>query len=413
MSPDPSPSAPPPEDGGDDPGIDLDRWRGEFPILEETTYLISHSLGAMPRAARDRLNEYADSWATRGIRAWSEGWWDSPIETGNLLAKILDAPEGSVAMHQNVSVVQGLLASCFDFHAPRNRIVYTSMNFPSVMYVWEAQKRRGAEIVVVESHDGVGIETEALLDAIDERCLLVPISHVLFQTSFRQDLKAIVDKAHEVGSLVLADCYQSTGTVPFSVRDLGVDMVCGGSVKWLCGGPGAGYLYVRPDLTEQLQPALTGWMAHTEPFAFEAGPQRYASDIRRMLHGSPAVPSLYAAQAGYQIISEIGVEAIRAKNLRQTDRFLDQAKEFGFTTHSPTDSNLRGGTVTLSVEHAPAVVSALAERDILVDCRPEVGLRISPHFYTTDQELDLCLDAVVDILKTGAWEQHQKQSTSY
>ncbi len=387
--------------------------RAEFPILEKSTYLVNHSLGAMPRKVYDALREYADMWATRGIRAWAEGWWASPVTTGNLLARIFNAPEGSVVMHQNVSVIQGLLASCFDFEGPRNRVVYTSMNFPSVMYVWEAQTRRGAEVVEVPSRDGVGVETEDLLAAIDERTLLVPISHVLFQTGFRQDLAAVVEKAHSVGALVVADCYQSTGTVPFDVRALDVDMVCGGSVKWLCGGPGAGYLYVKPGLRDRLEPALTGWMAHAEPFAFEPGAQRYAGDATRMLHGSPAVPALYAARSGYEIIGEIGVEAIRAKSVRQTTRFLERAAERGLATRSPLDPERRGGTVTLLVEHGPAVVQALAARDILVDCRPDVGLRISPHFYTTDDELDHCLDSVEEILARGLWKEYAQGSSAY
>ena len=388
-------------------------WRDEFPILANTTYLVNHSLGAMPRRVYDRMHEYAEIWATRGIRAWAEGWWSSPVDVGNLVGKILDAPEGSVVMHQNVSVIMSLIASCFDFRGERNRVVYTSMNFPTCMYVWEAQRKHGAEIVEVPSKDGVTVATEDMLAAIDERTLLVPISHVLFQSGYLQDLEAIIARAHEVGALVVADCYQSTGTVPFSVTDLNVDMVCGGSVKWLCGGPGAGYLYVRPDLRATLEPGVTGWMAHAEPFAFEPGPQRYADDATRMLHGSPAVPALYAARSGYEIIGEVGVDAIRAKSVRQTTRFLERAAERGYATKSPSDPNRRGGTVTLLVDHAPAVVKALAARDVLIDCRPDVGLRISPHFYTTDDELDACLDAVDEILKTGAWQQHASKTAAY
>src|SRR5262245_24620886 len=316
-------------------------------------------------------------------------------------------------MHQNVSVIMGLVASALDFKRPRNRVVYSELNFPSVMYVWEAQRRRGAEIVMVKSRDGIGVDTQAFLDAIDERTLIVPLSHVLFQSSFVQDLQAIVRKAHSVGALVLADCYQSTGTLPFSVRELDLDMACGGSVKWLCGGPGAGYLYVRPDLRERLEPMITGWMAHEHPFGFEKGPQKYAHDATRLLHGSPAVPALYAARSGYEIIAEVGVPAIRAKSVAQTTRFLERAAERGLTTRSPQAPARRGGTVTIEVPQAPAVVKALAERSILVDSRPDVGLRISPHFYNTDDELDACLDAVCDILKTGAWRKHAAQTAVY
>ena len=396
-----------------DDAAELLALRSEFPILERTTYLISHSLGAMPRGVRDRLAEYAEIWATRGIRAWAEGWWSSPVETGNLVARIIGAPAGSVVMHQNVSVIEGLIASCLEFRPSRNRVVYSALNFPSVMYVWEAQRRRGAEIVSVPSRDGVTVDTQDMLAAIDERTLIVPLSHVLFQGGYIQDLAAIVRRAQAVGALVLADCYQSAGTVPLDVQQLGLDMACGGSVKWLCGGPGAGWLYVRPDLRELLQPALTGWMAHERPFAFETGPQKYAHDATRLLHGSPAVPALYAARSGYELILRAGPERIRAKSVAATTRFLERAAERGLKSKSPADSSRRGGTVTLDVPHAPALVAALAAREILVDSRPDVGLRLSPHFYNTDDELDACLDAIVELLANGGWQEHARQERAY
>jgi kynureninase len=387
--------------------------REQFPILQHSTYLVSHSLGAMPRGVHDKLREFAVQWETRGIRAWAEGWWSSPVDTGNLVGRILDAPPGTVVMHQNVSVIMGLVASALEFKAPRNRVVYSELQFPTVMYAWEAQRRHGAEIVMVRSRDGVGVETQDFLDAIDERTLIVPLSHVLFQSSYQQDLAAITRRAHEVGALVLADCYQSAGCVPFSVQKLDLDMACGGSVKWLCGGPGAGYLYCKPELRERLQPALTGWMAHEHPFAFERGAQKYAHDATRLLHGSPAVPALYAARAGYELILQAGVENIRRKSVAQTQRFLQRAAERGLTSRSPQDPERRGGSVTLQVPDGPAFVAALAERDILVDCRPDVGLRISPHFYNTDEELDLCLDSVCELVRTGGWKQHARKGTAY
>jgi len=402
-----------PSSGGAGDRAELLALRAEFPILQRGPYLISHSLGAMPRGVRDRLAEYAEIWATRGIRAWAEGWWASPVETGDLVGRIIGAPAGSVVMHQNVSVIEGLIASCLDFAAPRNRVVYTELNFPSVMYVWEAQRRRGAEIVTVPSRDGISVATEELLAAIDERTLIVPVSHVLFQGGFVQDLAAICERARQVGALVLADCYQSAGTVPFDVAALGLDMACGGSVKWLCGGPGAGWLYVRPELRERLQPALTGWMAHEHPFAFEKGPQKYAHDATRLLHGSPAVPALYAARSGYELILRAGPERIRTKSVAQTTRFLERAAERGLKSKSPRDAARRGGTVTLDVPHAPALVAALAAREILVDSRPDVGLRLSPHFYNTDDELDACLDAVCELLGSGGWQEYATQKRAY
>lgn len=390
------------------------RYRPLFPILENTTYLVSHSLGAMPKTVYDQLKNYADMWATRGVRAWSEGWWDAPVVTGNLLAKIFDAPEGSVIMHQNVSVAESVIASALEFKAPRNKIIYTEMNFPTVQYVWEAARRRGAETVSVKSRDGMTIELEDMLNAIDERTLLVEISHVLYKSGFLMNAAEIIKKAHSVGAMVLLDCYQSTGTVPFSVRELNVDIVVGGSVKWLCGGPGAGYLYVRPDLMNRLEPTVTGWAAHAAPFAFETGAIRYAPDARRFLHGSPAVPALYAARAGYEIISEIGVSAIREKSVRMTEWFYGACTEAGFAPTSPRDANRRGGTITVNVDRVGgpsspvglAVKTELERREIIVDYRPGAGIRVSPHFYNTREELERFLSEAKSILESGAWKAH-------
>lgn len=385
---------------------DLLAYRKEFPILERTVYMISHSLGAMPRRVYDRLHEYADMWATRGIRAWAEGWWEMPVTTGDKIARILGADAGSVVMHQNVSVCQSLLLSCFDLRQKRNKIVYEAMNFPSVMYVYAAHaKAAGAPIVEIPSTDGITIDTEKMLAAIDEETLLVPISHVLFKSAYIQDAKAIIDKAHAVGAYVVLDTYQSAGTVPFSVKELDVDFVTGGSVKWLCGGPGAGYLYVHPKLRSTLEPQVTGWMAHRAPFAFEPD-MTYADDIHRFLHGSPAIPALYAAESGYDIINEIGVERIRAKSLQQTARLIALADAQGWRVNSPRDPAKRGGTVVVDVPHAAAVVQELSRRDILVDFRPGAGIRIAPHFYTKDEELEITIGEIQKILDTKAYEKH-------
>lgn len=382
-------------------------WRKEFPILESTVYMISHSLGAMPRGVYDRLQEYADMWATRGIRAWAEGWWEMPITVGDKIGKIIGADPGEVVMHQNVSICQSLIFSCFDFNPPRNKIVYEALNFPSVMYVYEAQSRDGrARVQMIESQDGVTVPLDKMLEAIDEETLLVPISHVIFKSSYMQDAKAIIERAHEVGAYVILDVYQSAGTVPFNVKDLDVDFVVGGSVKWLCGGPGAGYLYVRPDLRERLEPRTTGWQAHQEPFAFEVGPIKYADSAFRFLHGSPHIPCLYAASSGYDIINEIGVERIREKNIRQTNRLINLAIEHGWRVPTPRNPEERGGVVIIDVPHAAAVTKELIRREILVDYRPNAGIRVAPHFYTKDEEIDITIDAIKQILETRAYETH-------
>jgi kynureninase len=277
---------------------DLLARRADFPILDKTTYLVSHSLGAMPKGAQARLEEYTRQWATRGVRAWAEGWWSMPITVGNEVGRIIGAPPGCVVMHQNVSICQSVLLSCFDLSQRRNKIVYEDLNFPSVMYVYEAHRALGARIVTVPSDDGMTVPLERFLETIDDQTLLVPLSHVIFRSGFVQDVPAIVERAHEVGAFVVADLYQSAGTVPVDVTAWDVDFATGGSVKWLCGGPGAGYLYVAPRLVERLTPRVTGWMAHEHPFAFEGGAIDYAPDARRFLHGTPAVPALFAARAG-------------------------------------------------------------------------------------------------------------------
>jgi kynureninase len=386
---------------------ELLKLRLHFPILGNTVYLISHSLGAMPNETFSRLTDYAETWATRGVRAWAEGWWDMPVTTGNEVARIIGAEPGSVVMHQNVSICQSLILSCFEPTPKRNKIVYSELNFPSVMYVYEAHARNNKlRIETVKSDDGITIPLERFLETIDEETLLVPFSHVLFKSGFLQNAKAITERAHEVGAMVVLDTYQSAGTVPFSVKELNVDFATGGSVKWLCGGPGAGYLYVRPDLHEQLEPRTTGWMAHEEPFAFDTD-LRYASGIRRFLHGSPAIPALYAAQSGYRIINEIGVDRIREKSVRQTTRLIQLAEEAGFSVTSPKDAADRGGTVTVGHEDAAAITRELIRRDFLVDFRPGAGVRISPHFYTSDEELELVVREMKNIRDTRAYAIHE------
>jgi len=395
---------------------ELLEWRREFPILEQAVYLISHSLGAMPRGTFERMREYADLWATRGVRAWAEGWWDMPLTVGDEVARIIGADPGTVAMHQNVSVCQSLILSCFDTtpQTKRNKIVYSELEFPSVMYVYESHARDGRfRVEKVKSDDGTTAPLEPLLAAIDEETLLVPLSHVLFKSAFLQDARAITERAHEVGALVVLDTYQSAGTVPFSVKDLDVDFATGGSVKWLCGGPGAGYLYVAPRLQQKLEPKVTGWMAHASPFAFEDAPIRYAEGIARFLHGSPAIPALYAAQSGYRIINEIGVERIRAKSTRQTQTLIELAEESGFRVTSPRDPARRGGTITVAIEHAAAVTSELIRREFIVDYRPGAGIRISPHFYTKDEELAAIIREMRDIVETRAYAAHESAGAAF
>jgi kynureninase len=371
-------------------------YRSEFPILEHTTYLINHSLGAMPAQAEERIGEYARTWRERGIRAWGEGWWDLPLTVGDQIGRIVGAPAGTTVMHQNVAIAEAVVLSCFGPAPDRNRVVYERGNFPSVRYLYQAQ--RDLEVVVCED-DG------EIVDAIDERTLLVPISHVLFKSGEIQDVERIVRRAHEVGAHVILDAYQSAGIVPLDVTSLNVDFAVGGSVKWLCGGPGNGWLYVRPDHAEKLEPAYTGWQAHAAPFAFEEE-MRYAPGAARFLTGTPNVPALYAATAGYDLIEEIGVDRIRANSLRQTDLLIRLAEAAGFGIASPRAPERRGGTVTVHVDEFPAVHKELSERQILCDFRPGAGIRIGPHYFTSDEELERVVGQIGDIVETGAYERH-------
>jgi kynureninase len=378
------------------------RYRPEFPILERTNYLISNSLGAMPRGVYDAMKGYADTWATRGVRAWEERWWMIGAEVGEEIGALMNAPKGSVSTHQNVTTCQAVVASCLDFSGKRNKVVYTDMNFPSVMYFWEAQRPYGARVHMAKTDDGITVPTERLLDAIDENTLVVPVSHVIFRSAYINDAAAIIEKAHKVGAYVVLDTFQSLGTIPVDVQKLNVDFACGGVLKWLCGGPGVAYLYVRPDLGAKLEPKFTGWVAHQQPFNFEIGATRYTDPPFRFMNGTPHVPSLEAARPGIKIIREVGIEAIREKSKRQTAQLIDLADQRGWRVNTPRNPEQRGGTVSIDMPDAYEVCRELLQRDILVDYRPQAGVRFSPHFYTKDQELDTAIAAVEDILKERA-----------
>jgi kynureninase len=389
----------------DTPLVELTDYRERFPILASTTYLINHSLGAMPAEAARRLERFAHEWATRGARAWGEGWWDSPVRTGDLVGSIVGAPAGSTVMHQNVTVAEAIVLSCFDLKPPRNRIVFEAGLFPSVRYVQQAWSRFGAEVVVCD-------DAEAVVDAIDERTLLVPISHVLYKTAEIQPIERIVERAHDVGAHVCLDAYQSAGAVPLDVTALGIAFCVGGSVKWLCGGPGAGWLYVRPDLAEQLEPAFAGWQGHARPFAFE-DEMEHAPGAARFLTGTPVVAANYAASAGYEIIEEIGVDVIRANSMRQTALLVGLVDEAGFELTSPRDPEIRGGSVVFRVPDFQAVHAELAARDIICDYRPDAGLRFGPHFFTTDDEIRFAVEQVTEILASGAHKSRAGATAGY
>jgi kynureninase len=397
-------------DSRSDTGVTTDEsrllaTRSEFPTLTKGTHLISHSLGAVPRKARAYATQFLDEWEDESINAWHE-WLPAVRGLGDLVGRVIGVKPGTVAMLPNVSTIQGIVASCFTFDASngfegRNKIVYDDLNFSTVHYVWQEQQRRGAELCLVESRDGIHPPTEELLEAIDERTLLVPISHVLFRSSAMYDAKRVIDRAHEKGAMVLLDCYQSAGTVPLKLDEWNVDMACGGSVKWACGGPGAAYLYVRPDRLPKLRPMSTGWFGHESPFAFDMGPMKYAPDVWRMIGGTMPIPAVYTARAGWEMLESLGVEAIRAKSLRQTRLLRAKVEERGFTVNTPRSDEARGGTICFDFPGAEAVSRELSARKFFHDYRPKCGLRVSPHYYTTDDELDGFLGELDRIRASG------------
>ena len=380
-------------------------FRAEFPILTRTNYLVSNSLGAMPRGVPDRLAEYVDQWAELGVKAWAAGWWEMPITVGNEIAPLIGAAAGEVAMLPNVTITQTAVITALEYTAPRNRIVMTALDFPSVRYVYEGLARRlGAEIVVIPTDDGLGVDLGELLAAIDERTRLVAISHVLFKSACIVDVAAVCRRAREVGALVSLDGFHAVGVIPVDVKALGVDFYAGGVLKWLCGGPGGCFLYVAPELGSRLEPAFTGWQAHEHPFAFET-PMAYADGGWRWLNGTPSIPSLFAATEGPRIVRRAGIERIREKSMRQTQRLIDLADARGYKVMAPREPERRGGTVAFDVPHAYEIAQLLLARGVVVDYRPGAGIRLAPHFYTQDSELEQAVSVIEEGLATGDWKQ--------
>ncbi len=369
--------------------------RSRFPTLAHTLHFASHTLGAMPAEVADELAAYAQRWSDRGVRAWDEGWMDLPRSVAGSIERLIGARDGSVSLHPNVTVAQSVALSAMRFAPGRDRVVCTDEDFPSVLYLYEGLGSRGATLTRVAAREGRRIEAADIVAAIDERTAIVAVSHVFFRSAQVLDLEPVIRRAHEVGAWVMADAYQSVGILDVDVEALGVDLMSGGSIKWLCGGPGTGWLYVRPELHERLAPALTGWMAHEQPFSFDPGPQRLDAGWRRYLNGTPSLPAYAAAKPGFELVASIGGAALRAKSLRLTSRLIALADEAGFRVVSPREDASRGGSVCLDVPDAEAVCARLLAEDVLLDHRPGVGLRLAPHFYTRDDETDEVMSRIV------------------
>jgi len=381
----------------DDP---LLRWRDEFPILQRCTYLVSNSLGAMPRAAYDALRQYADEWAAEGVTAWHH-WLPEVGRLGDEIGRLFGAPPGSVTLHQNVSILQAILASTLDFPPQRPEVLLCQHDFPTIHYFWLEQARRGAQPVVIRGGDPIHPPVEQLIDRISPRTRVVTLSHVFYGSSYRIPLEPLVRRAHECGALVFLDGFHSVGVLPFDVREADVDVLFGGCLKWLCGGPGAAFVYVKPSLIPQLRPADTGWLSHRDPFAFAEGSIDLADDAYRFLGGTPSIPAIYAAREGVRIIGQVGADAVRQKSRRQTSLLIALALEAGLTVNTPRDPEQRGGTVALDCPDASAISETLIQRGFLVDYRPGIGIRIAPHFYNSDAECEAVIREIASLRDKG------------
>ena len=381
--------------------MSMKRYREEFPTLASGIHLLSHSLGPVPRAVRDSMIAYCDAWEYHTSEdAWATSWWTLSQRVGDRIARILGGAPGSVQIQPNASLALATVASCFDFKSSsRNKVVTSALDFPSMEYFWDAQRQIGARVEVVPSADDVSVPLERILDAIDNETCLVALTHTSYCSSYRVDARAIVERAHAKGALVLLDVYQSAGVVQLDAADWNVDFLIGGTIKWLCGGPSCGYLYVRPDLQRHLRPRLTGWVAHDSPFDFAAAPMRYAKSVRRFAQGTPSIPALYSAIPGLEIIAAVGVPEIASESQRRTQFMIEFALERGWTINTPLEKNRRGGTVMIGVDDAKTTAENLAEKKVFVDWRPRAGLRVSPHFFNTDEEIEEALNTLATLIK--------------
>jgi len=381
---------------------DLLKWRKEFPILEKSAYLISNSLGAMPKGVYNKIHDYCEIWSTWGVQAWEYEWWELSLKVGNLIAPLIGAGKDEISMHPNISLIQSILISSFDFSGNRAKVVYTDLEFPSDMYVYEKLASSfGAKIHIVKSEDGITTPTGKLIESIDEKTLLVPISHVLFRSAYINDVKTITEKAHSVGALVILDAYHSVGTIEVDVKELGVDILIGGVLKWLCGGPGGAFLWIKPELRNRLKPKITGWLAHKNPFAFE-DKMHYTDTAYRFLNGTPSIPALYTIQEGPKIINKVGIKNIREKSVRQTSLIIEEAQKKGYQINTPLESRFRGGTVSIDMPGSYEISKELIKRKILVDYRPKAGIRIAPHFYTSNEEILNAMNVLNELLLSTA-----------
>ncbi len=368
-------------------------WVREFPILGTSTYLVSHSMGAAPQQSRSALETYWSEWANDGPEAW-ERWLPRIAEIADGIGAIIGAPAGATFLGPNVSVLQAAIASCIDFRADRNEVVYEALQFPSLTYVWREWERFGANVRIVGSDDGRTIPTERIVAAITERTAIAVLSHAYYVSGAIADVRAIQAHCRSVGALLCVDAYQTTGVYPYDVTEWDLDLVTGGSHKWLCGGPGCAWIYVKPSLLERFRPAITGWMAHARPFAFEAAPMVHAPTMYRFGNGTPSIPGYMAARPGHKMIASLGIARIREHNVRLTDKLAGMALERGLRVNTPLEAKRRTGWIGIDFDGSERACRELVAQRVFVDYRPGCGVRVGPHFYTGEQEIDAFFKAL-------------------
>jgi kynureninase len=372
---------------------ELARYREDYPILATSTYMNSNSMGAMHRGSADALREYTEVWAREGVEAWDH-WPGFINEVADTAAQFFNGGTGNTTLGENVATFQARIASALDY-AERPKVVIEELMFPNVIYVWERFRRLGVELELVPSDDGMAITTERMLEAIDERTSLVSLSHAVYVSGALFDVAAICKRAHEVGALVMCDVYQTAGVVPIDVAAWDLDLLVGGSHKWLCGGPGTCFLWVRPELRPRLEPMTTGWMAHDNPFAMAPAPIVLAENSWRFVAGTPSVAAYYVARNAYRNMLEIGVETIREHNLALCQIIIDRALAAGLHVHSPLDGRQRTGFVAVDFKGSEAASKVLIAERYKLDWRPNCGLRLGPHFYSTEAEVERMMTRVI------------------
>ncbi len=362
----------------------LSRYRTEFPIFRDRIYLNTCSLGPLGARARRKVTEFLDTWQARGAAAWYDDWWGALSELRARYGRVVGAEARNIALAPSVSAAVAGVASALDY-AKRPRVVVTSLDFPTVVYQWLAKRPHGVEVVVVESPDQVSVPVEAIARAVDERTALVATSHVYFTSGAIQDVAAVAEVAHRRGAFCLIDAYQSVGQVPVDAPALGVDFLIAGGLKWLLGGTGIVFCYVRDGLAPALTPTVAGWFGHRDQFAFEPRALEFHDDARRFEQGTPALAAVYTQLGGLEYIEEIGVPAIRQVTAGLTEDLVARARSAGFRPKVAATPDARSAIVMLPARDPAAAVLHLAQAGVVADARPG-HVRLSPFFYNRQDD---------------------------